>query len=340
MRGARSRKLGDDGAEPGPGVPSDSEIAARGVADDDNVAVGGDELPGSIAGGDAGGGDNNDESGEAKFHYFTYATHRGSDDLFCKALSSAWHARVPLQILGWGTRWTGLADKLKGVQLALEALPPHDIFVFVDAYDVLFVENVDVLQEAYVAAMAQYAREADLGDVVLFAGERGCWPYMDGRPEGKELCEVVYPTSPTPYRYVNSGMWAGTVRSAQRLMALVADVLAAAPDGANDQEIISDLYLARIPGVTDSPIVLDTATWLFMCLHLSQTDLHNDLTNKLTGHKPAILHFNGGSKPSMRSIASALPTPRSEAPEFDLASIAADGGLELTRASLADLCRP
>jgi hypothetical protein len=55
-----------------------------------------------------------------------------------------------------------------------------------------------------------------------FSAECGCWPQLqreDGKDEGsglswksgRDLCDNVYPKSPTDYRWLNSGTWMGYV---------------------------------------------------------------------------------------------------------------------------------
>ena len=43
----------------------------------------------------------------------TYASHKGRDDRFCRAVESAVRENVPWEILGWGVKWEGLSQKLQ-----------------------------------------------------------------------------------------------------------------------------------------------------------------------------------------------------------------------------------
>jgi hypothetical protein len=73
-----------------------------------------------------------------KYYPVTYASHRGSDERFCMSLESAARHRIPLTILGWGVPWQGLFQKLEAAMNLTAALPPEDVVLFVDAFDVFF----------------------------------------------------------------------------------------------------------------------------------------------------------------------------------------------------------
>jgi hypothetical protein len=74
-----------------------------------------------------------------------------------------------------------------------------DLIIFGDAFDVFYVGTEEQLVDQFL--------KWDLGaDNVVFMAEKGCWPYLDGRPNGRHICNNVYPSSPTPNRYLNSGV--------------------------------------------------------------------------------------------------------------------------------------
>ena len=72
------------------------------------------------------------------FHAVTYASHTGSDDRFCMSMESAARQKIDLTILGWGVPWRGLFQKLEAAMSLAESMPPDDVILFVDAFDVLF----------------------------------------------------------------------------------------------------------------------------------------------------------------------------------------------------------
>ena len=57
--------------------------------------------------------------------------------------------------------------------------------------------------------------------------EKGCWPDWD-MAFGRDFCLRRYPQSPTPYRFVNSGVWMGYADAAY---ALLTELQAPPPDG-------------------------------------------------------------------------------------------------------------
>ena len=241
----------------------------------------------------------------------TYASHPGRDDRFCRALESAVRTGVPLRVLGWGVPWEGLSQKLQGALDAVAVLPPACGVLFTDAFDVLFASPLAALFRDFSALKG--------APPLVFAGECGCWPQVTkdaalGLAKGT-LCNTVYPPSPTPYRYLNSGLWMGTAGAAAALLELV--VRAANGQfgmATNDQEVVSDLYIEQgkangtaPPGAP--PIALDHAAALFQCMHSTDTaplptcTPHKDIVpaggawkNARTGSRPAVFHFNGGGK--------------------------------------------
>ena len=144
----------------------------------------------------------------------TYASHPGKDDRFCKHVESALRNNVTLEILGWGTRWAGLTQKLQGALKAIERLPANCVVVFVDAYDVLWTKSLAAILSEFRA----------MHRPLVFAAECGCWPHWIedakmGFPKGT-ICVEKYPWSDkgSPYRYLNSGMWIGEVGYAKSLL--------------------------------------------------------------------------------------------------------------------------
>lgn len=206
---------------------------------------------------------------------------------------------VPWEILGWGIKWQGLSQKLQASLDAVKSLSPDCIVLFSDAFDVLFTQDVQAIKRAFLATRQD----------LLFAGECGCWPQVikdkDRGLKRGTICNQLYPKSPTPYRYLNSGAWIGRAGAAQKLLAAVVD-RANSQFGlkTNDQEMVSDMY---IEGKFD--IALDHHARVFQCMHDTGAPplprcqpwehVVNDngvWRNQLTNTTPALYHFNGGGK--------------------------------------------
>lgn len=238
----------------------------------------------------------------------TFATHAACEfgAFFRSALVHGLHPRL----LGWGSPVDGLALQRKAHAVAEEVAryDPSQLVLFADAFDVLFLDGADAILDTYTR----------LGRPLVFGAEKGCYP--DGALEDE------YPEAPTPWRFLNSGAYmgpAGCVRTA------LAEMLAhpRAAEGAMDQELAALVHLRG-----RSPIALDHRCELFMNLHLSQHDIvwtNGRPCNRVTGTRPALLHFNGNAK---RDIRTAVRRLRLEHRPIDLSPL---GSLERTAVAAA-----
>lgn len=227
-----------------------------------------------------------------KLHAVTYASHGGRDDRFCRAVESAIRHDISLIILGWGIKWTGLSQKLEAAMRYASEIPPNDIIMFTDAFDVMFTNKPSHILEEYL----------NLNGDIIFAGECGCWPHVmidHGKP-----CFDSYPPSPTPYRYLNSGTWIAHAKSAVEMLKAV--ILEAGNDftNANDQKLVADMFIS-----SRYNIQLDYYAKLFQSMHmtfdrpLAYCNPYEDIQvingqfyNKRTKSYPSVFHFNGGGK--------------------------------------------
>lgn len=96
-----------------------------------------------------------------RLHAVTYASHGGRDDRFCRAVESAIRHDVQLIILGWGVKWIGLSQKLEAAHHFAASLPPEDIILFTDAFDVMFSNTPQHILQEY------HKEQSD----IVFAGE-------------------------------------------------------------------------------------------------------------------------------------------------------------------------
>lgn len=180
----------------------------------------------------------------------TYGTHAGYK--FCWLLFSCAQEGLSLTILGYNqANQKGLGYKLLSTLDYLRTLHDDEVVLFVDAFDVVVSNNVTVLLQRF----------HSLGSPLVFSAEKGCWPYLDGRADGEELCLRYYPDAPpgTPYRFVNTGSWMGYVWAARRLLQAIvvyhlqhAQQQANAGQGSdwaasvgqmNNQELVTDYFV-------------------------------------------------------------------------------------------------
>ena len=82
-----------------------------------------------------------------KLHIVTVATH---DDGYYQALmQSAKNNNLNLTTLGWGQKWTGFTMKYNLLKEHINNLEDNDIVVFVDAYDVLILDNEENIKTKF-----------------------------------------------------------------------------------------------------------------------------------------------------------------------------------------------
>ena len=181
-------------------------------------------------------------------------------------------ARAGLQpeVLGYGQRWGGFGQRLRRVTAALHGMAGPVLFT--DAFDVRILGGAEEIWRGW----------RELGaPPLLCAAETVCWP--------QEGCAEAYPACETPYRFLNAGGWIG---DAAYVRELLGDAGAhQAPEETNDQEWLTELFLAR-PG----SIALDTGAVVFQCLLGATHHLVPEAgrwRNRLTGSAPPIFHGNG-----------------------------------------------
>ena len=231
-----------------------------------------------------------------KIHAVTYASHGGRDDRFCRAVESSIRNDIDIVILGWDIKWTGLSQKLQAAHSYVKSLPPSDIILFTDAYDVLFTDKITNIHEKFLSLSNR------TNSKIIFSAECGCWPHV---MEDKNICLFKYPMSPTPYRYLNSGTWIGYAKDS---VIMLQEIIKEAGNdflNANDQKLVADMYINNRNGIK-----LDFFNEIFQSMHMTLDPplpycnpiqdiiLTSNKTyyNKRTNTIPSVIHFNGGGK--------------------------------------------
>lgn len=194
----------------------------------------------------------------------------------------------------------GLGKPLLWLRPSIDALittvGPRTVVMLADAHDTMFTvtgENI--------IARFRYIQSKRPGMKILVTAERSCFPISE-----EECNNFPLPDLCSPYRNLNSGGWIG---EAQDVLAVLDWVDTMYPQGLeiaimNDQAALQYAYMnetsRRLLG-----LALDYTNQIFMALHLSETEvtiMKEDQTswrhcNRVTGGCPALLHYNGGSKP-------------------------------------------
>ena len=188
---------------------------------------------------------------------------------------------------GWGT---GFGLKILYQQQYAASLPPGDLLIFVDAFDVLTWGGVEAAVEGYLRACARAVAREDAphrAPAVLFSAERACTvgfvqPHV-GETEFPCLC---------------SGAFMGAAADVARLLSL----MVYNEDG-NDQEDFTAAYLTSRSNASWPLVVLDHEADVF--LSMFSVDAVREMTyNPIVGRwrhvdaegTPVFAHWNGWIK--------------------------------------------
>lgn len=184
-----------------------------------------------------------------------------SDSKGLQALKrSAERAGMDLTALGLGMSWLGFGMKILLTKEYLSSLQGYTHFMFVDAYDTLFLKHVDY------------------SGGILFSCEKHKWPDVD----------APYHSEPDPkkWQYLNSGSYVAPIKD-------FLDLVEANPVqySDDDQRYFTNLYLQG------KGVKLDTECKLFQSYaFMNEGDFtltDKELINNITGTRPAVIHFNG-----------------------------------------------
>jgi hypothetical protein len=187
----------------------------------------------------------------------------------------------PLEVLGQNKQWRFPRDKLEAVKhyLSKKHLRHSDkIILFVDGYDTFFAPAKQDMIKKFQA----------FHKPIVISAEIGCWPSHTPACVNKAL----YPKSPTPFRYVNSGTYIGY---ASAIYKMLKEVLEEHPQQKDDQYMLHDYFINH-----PDQVALDYHQTLFSLLY--QTNLSNYhyeektgfIRNLITQSTPVVFHGNGG----------------------------------------------
>ena len=203
------------------------------------------------------------------------------------------------RFLEWGK---GFGVKLELLHQHVKTLPPDDVVVFTDAFDVIMMASQREVREAFLlTSRLALARDGGGPDPsgafparvpsIIFSAEFFC------HPDGNRT--VDYPASDSQYvdfPYLNSGTFVGTAGS----------ILASFERFSNytlqddDQRYWTTVYLSSLEDATLPRIVLDHESDVFLCMNKYRvdTDLDFDPAARRFKYKgsnglPMVIHFNG-----------------------------------------------
>jgi len=165
---------------------------------------------------------------------------------------------MDLTVLGLGKPWLGFGMKILLTYEYLKALDGYTHFIFVDAYDTLFIRPV-----------------AEVPEFIVFSTEKNCWPDVT----------APYPPSPATWKYLNSGCYSAPI--SEYLKLIEANHVNNYDD---DQRYFTKLYLAGNGRLDTNCIMFQS-----MAFAAAHEISYNDglFRNNITFSTPSILHFNG-----------------------------------------------
>ena len=178
-------------------------------------------------------------------------------------IRSAKRCGMDLTVLGMGETWQGFGMKIILTRGYLKTLEGYTHFIFVDAYDTLFLKHID-----------------EVPDYPLFSTEKQCWP--DASKAGQ------YPEGKTQWKFLNSGCYSSPIK---KYLELVDRYPVQMSD--DDQGYFTHIFLHQVIG----SYKIDYDCKLFQSFAFNTPGdfiiKNGQLTNNITQTQPAIIHFNG-----------------------------------------------
>lgn len=168
----------------------------------------------------------------------------------------------------------------------------NEVILFTDSFDAIIphTKNIRVLP-----------------GVVLFSAELFCWPDPSIADQ--------YPLSPTPFRYLNSGGFIGTVKKLRRILDS-----ATIKDTDDDQLFYTKAFLSK-----KYDIQLDVQCSIFQTLNGAENfvriDDNSRLLNTVTNTRPLILHGNGSNKIFFNRVCDRVMPHKDQHGIFELPSV-------------------
>jgi len=196
-----------------------------------------------------------------------------------RIISSGLQNGINFKNIGAGVEWnggsmksTGGGQKINLVREYIKDLPDHDVLFFCDGYDTFVVSELDEIIRRYL----------DFSHSIVFAAERICWPNEELATEIIKKNATIKPYTDTPYKYLNSGLFIGTVKELKRILQDV-------DDASDDQLFYQEAYLS---GHYD--MALDLECYIFQCSDSEVIVQYEQMFNPITNCYNCVYHGNGG----------------------------------------------
>jgi hypothetical protein len=178
--------------------------------------------------------------------------------------------------------WNGFIDKIIYMIDFIKTIPDNDIICFIDAYDVLVLDNVDKIYNKFINARCN----------ILFSSELVCFPKMNS----KKYEEVYkYIQVETNFKYLNSGGYIGFKKNIYNMLTSksIPEIKKICEIG-GDQNFFTQYFLENLDNIN---IKLDMNQYIFQsmcCVDFADFEFQNGvLYNKILNTYPSFIHFNG-----------------------------------------------
>ncbi len=202
-----------------------------------------------------------------------------------KIIASGIQNGIKFKNIGAGVEWnggsmksTGGGQKINLIREYIKELPDHDVLFFCDGYDTFVVSELDEIIRRYL----------DFSHSIVFASERICWPNEELATQIIKTNKGIKPYTDTPYKYLNSGLFVGTVKE---LRSILQDV----DDASDDQLYYQEAYLS---GHYD--MALDLECYIFQCSDPVVTVKEEQMFNPITRCFNCVYHGNGGESEKLQ----------------------------------------
>ncbi len=136
-----------------------------------------------------------------------------------------------LKVINLATKmtWGGWQDRIDAISTKLDTLPETDIFCFIDAYDIIVnADEQTILKEFH-----------EMKTTLVFGAEIILFPF------NLQDKEKEYPPSPTPFRFLNAGVFIGYVKNVKEMYAWGKQNY---PQPVDDDQGFYQTYFMKNPG--------------------------------------------------------------------------------------------
>jgi len=196
-----------------------------------------------------------------------------------------------LVVLGWGEKWQGLTWKFLLIKEYLKTLKPDEIFCFIDAYDVLVLEDPKTIEAKFKAAIG------DQKDKLFISRDRFETKSAFTQFGINAWYSAVF--KKCKGQYICSGTYIGYASTILTIFNNLCKEFDCAPTR-NDQVILQEYCIKH-----EDKFIVDENSDIFILVNSNLTSKINEKEegisyddNRLTygGHYPSILHGPGNAR--------------------------------------------